>query len=266
MSHREVILRDGTCARLSGAGPALILLHGVGLNQSIWAEQAKVFASTHHVVTFDLLGHGRSSVVPENAALGDWVNQLEKLVEELKLVRFSLVGFSFGGMIAQAYASRHSDRIEKLVLMSTVYDRSEVQRASVSTRLEMAQREGPQAIIAAALSRWFSQEFAAEFPVVIEGYERMLRNNDAVSFLAAYKCFATGDQRPVDMVSRITCPTLVMTGELDGGSTPDMARRLAATIPSARCFLIPHGRHMMPVERPNEVNSVLRRFLNGEYI
>jgi pimeloyl-ACP methyl ester carboxylesterase len=148
--------------------------------------------------------------------------------------------------------------------MSTVYDRNEQERAGVLARLEVAQREGPQAIIAAALSRWFSQEFAAEFPVVIQGYERMLRNNDADSFLAAYRCFATGDKQLVDMVSGISCPTLIMTGELDGGSTPEMARRLAAAIPSARCFLIPQARHMMPVEKPDEVNFVLRRFLEGE--
>lgn len=259
-----MILRDGTCARLSGTGPALILLHGVGLNQSIWVEQVKAFVHSHQVITYDLLGHGRSAPVPENAGLGNWVNQFENLVEELKLERFSLVGFSFGGMIAQAYAAKHIDKIENLALMSTVYDRSEKERAGVLARLEMAQREGPLAIIRAALSRWFSQEFAAEYPVVMQGYERMLRTNDATSFLAAYKCFATGDKQLVDMVSGISCPTLVMTGELDSGSTPDMARRLAAAIPSARCILIPQARHMMPVEKPDEVNFVLRRFLEGE--
>ena len=266
MNHREVILRDGTCARISGAGPALILLHGVGLNQSIWVEQAKYFADSHQVITYDLLGHGRSAAVPDSAALGNWVQQLENLSEELKLERFSLVGFSFGGMIAQAFAAKRADRIEKLVLMSTVYARSDEERAGVLARLEVAQREGPQAIIAAALSRWFSAEFAAEYPVVLRGYERMLRNNDAVSFLAAYKCFAMGDKQLVDTVSRISCPTLVMTGALDGGSTPDMARRLTAAIPSARCFLISQARHMMPVEMPDEVNSALRRFLGGEHV
>jgi pimeloyl-ACP methyl ester carboxylesterase len=265
VSHREIMLHDGTCARLSGAGRSLILLHGVGLNQSIWAEQVKAFAGSHEVITYDLLGHGRSSTVPDDAALEDWANQLESLVEELKLEHFSLVGFSFGGMIAQAYAAKHIDKIENLVLMSTVYDRSEKERAGVLARLDVARREGPQAIIGAALSRWFSQEFAAEYPVIMQGYERMLRTNDATSFLAAYKCFATRDKQLVDLVSGISCPTLVMTGELDGGSTPDMARRLAATIPSARCIIIPLARHMMPVERPDEVNSVLLRFLEGEH-
>jgi (E)-2-((N-methylformamido)methylene)succinate hydrolase len=241
----------------------LILLHGVGLNQSIWSEQVKAFSHSHQVITYDLLGHGRGAPVPYNAGLADWVHQLESLVEELKVERFSLVGFSFGGMIAEAYAATHANRIEKLVLMSTVYNRNDEERAGVLARLDVAQQEGPQAIIDAALSRWFSQEFAAEYPVVLQGYERMLRSNDAVSFLAAYKCFATSDKQLMDMVSMINCPTLVMTGALDGGSTPDMARNLAAAIPSARCFLIPQARHMMPVEMPDEVNSILRHFLKG---
>jgi (E)-2-((N-methylformamido)methylene)succinate hydrolase len=79
------MLRDGTCARISGAGPALLLIHGVGLNKSIWAQQVKAFALSRQVVTYDLLGHGRSVAVPENATLENWVHQLVNLVEELKL-------------------------------------------------------------------------------------------------------------------------------------------------------------------------------------
>ena len=265
MNRREIILSDGTCAQISGAGPALVLLHGVGLNQSIWEAQVKAFAPTHQIITFDLLGHGRSAVIARNATLDDWVLQLETLAQELRLERFSLLGFSFGGMIAQAYAAKHADSIEKLVLMSTVYARNEQERAGVLARLDVAQREGPQAIIGAALSRWFSPEFAAEFPEVMQNYERMLRNNDAVSFLAAYKCFAGDDKQLVGRLSEFNHPTLVMTGALDGGSTPDMARRLAATIASASLSIVPLARHMMPVEMPDEVNSVLRGFLNGEH-
>ena len=261
MNRREINLSDGTCAQISGAGPAFVLLHGVGLNQSIWAEQVKAFAPTHQVITYDLLGHGRSALIARNATLDDWVLQLETLDRELQLERFSLLGFSFGGMIAQAFAAKHADSIEKLVLMSTVFGRNEQERASVLGRLDVAQHEGPQAIIGAALARWFSPEFAAKFPEVMQSYERMLRNNDAVSFLAAYKCFAIDDKQLVDRLSGFNRPTLVMTGALDGGSTPDMARRLAATIASASLSIVPLARHMMPVEMPDEVNFVLRRFL-----
>ena len=265
MNRREIILSDGTCAQISGAGPALVFLHGVGLNQSIWEAQVKAFAPTYQVITFDLLGHGRSALIAQNATLDDWVLQLESLIQELQLERFSLLGFSFGGMIAQAFVAKHAGRIEKLVLMSTVYARNEQERADVLARLDVAQREGPQAIIGATLSRWFSAEFAAKFPEVMQSYERMLRNNDAVSFLAAYKCFAADDKQLVGRLSGFNRPTLVMTGALDRGSTPDMARRLGATIASASLSIVPLARHMMPVELPDEVNSVLRGFLTGEH-
>lgn len=264
MSHREIILHDGTCVRLSGVGPALILLHGVGLNQSIWTEQVKAFAPTHQIITYDLLGHGRSATVSENAVLGEWAHQLEKLVEELKLERFSLVGFSFGGLIAQDFAAKHADRIEKLVLMSTVYDRSEAQKASVLSRLEAVKREGPQATIPTALSRWFSPQFAESHPDVMDRYMMMLRGNDATSFVSAYTCFATADRDLVGVLAKFNRPALIMTGELDTGSTPDMARKLAGMIPGAGYSIIAGGRHMMPVEMPGEVNSLLRRFLEGE--
>jgi pimeloyl-ACP methyl ester carboxylesterase len=179
----------------------------------------------------------------------------------LKLEHFSLVGFSFGGMIAQGFAAKHADRVEKLVLMSTVYDRSEEQRASVLSRIEVVKREGPHATVPTALSRWFSPQFAESHLDIMNRYAVMLRGNDAASFLSAYTCFATADRGLVGVLGKFNRPTLIMMGELDTGSTPDMARKLAGMIPGAECSIIAGGRHMMPVEMPDEVNSVLCRFL-----
>jgi (E)-2-((N-methylformamido)methylene)succinate hydrolase len=251
----------GTAVEISGSGPPVVLLHGVGLNQSIWAEQVKALESDFQVITYDLLGHGRSAAVRANSPLADWVDQLSEVVRGLALEKFTLVGFSFGGLIAQAYAAQHSGLIEKLVLMSTVYDRNEAERAGVLSRLDVAQREGPHAIISAALSRWFSPQFAGAHPEILSQYEAILRGNDAASFLSAYECFARADRDLVGKLAVFDRPTLVMTGELDKGSTPAMARKLAGMIPGAECSIIAGGRHMMSVEMPDEVNSVLRRFL-----
>ncbi len=150
----------GTAVEISGSGPPVVLLHGVGLNQSIWAGQVKALESDFQVITYDLLGHGRSAAARANAPLADWVDQLNSVVRDLALEKFALVGFSFGGLIAQAYAAQHSRLIDRLVLMSTVYDRSEAERASVLSRLDMVRREGPHATIPTALSRWFSPEFS----------------------------------------------------------------------------------------------------------
>ena len=106
------------------------------------------------------LGHGRSAAAFANGVIADWVDQLNGVVRDLALEKFALVGFSFGGLIAQSYAAQHSHMIDRLVLMSTVYDRNEAERASVWSRLDLARRYGPHAIISEALIRWFSPEFA----------------------------------------------------------------------------------------------------------
>lgn len=251
----------GTAVEISGSGPPVVLLHGVGLNQSIWAGQMEALTSDFQFITYDLLGHGRSAAARATAPLADWVDQLGSVVRDLALEKFALAGFSFGGLIAQAYAARNSHMIEKLVLMSTVYDRSEAERASVLSRLEIVKREGPQAAIPTALSRWFSPEFSRAHPEILRQYEDLLRGNRAASFLSAYECFATADAILVEGLAAFDRPTLVMTGELDTGSTPEMARKLAGMIPGAECSIITGGRHMMPVELPDAVNSVLCRFL-----
>ena len=251
----------GTAFEIAGSGPPVVLLHGVGLNQSIWAGQVTALKSEYQVITYDLLGHGHSALASASASLDDWVDQLDSVVSDLELQEFALVGFSFGGLIAQSYAAKHPNRIVKLVLMSTVYDRSEEQKASVLSRLEIVKREGPHATIPTALSRWFSPQFAESHPDVMDRYVGMLGENDATSFLSAYTCFATVDRDLVGVLAKFNRPALIMTGELDTGSTPDMARNLAGMIPGAGCSIIAGGRHMMPVEMPDEVNSVLRRFL-----
>ncbi len=252
---------NGNAFEISGSGPRVILLHGVGLNQSTWAEQVKALASDFQVITYDLLGHGRSAPAFTNGVISDWVDQLNGVVRDLALDRFALVGFSFGGLIAQSYAAQTSRMIDKLVLMSTVYDRSEAERARVWSRLDLARRYGPHAIISEALIRWFSPEFLNAHSEMLNQYEALLRSNDAASFLSAYKCFATADRDLVGGLAAFDRPALVMTGELDTGSTPAMARNLAGMIPGAECSIIAGGRHMMPVEMADEVNSVLRRFL-----
>ena len=87
-----------------------------------------------------------------------------------------------------------------------------------------------------------------------------MRGNDTSSFLSAYECFATADRGLVGGLAAFDRPTLVMTGELDTGSTPAMARKLAGMIPGAACSIIAGGRHMMPVEMPEEVTPCCAAF------
>ena len=108
-----------------------------------------------------------------------------------------------------------------------------------------------------ALDRWFSPEFEATHPGVVEAVRERMENNDADVYANAYEVFATGDAELVDQVHRIVAPTLVITGEHDQRSTPAMARALAAAIPGATAVVIPAARHLLPLERPHELARVV---------
>lgn len=227
----------------------------------MWQAQTYHFARSHSVVSYDLLGHGDSARISQDTTLEDFVLQLERLLTALGLERAAIVGFSFGGLIAQAHALRSSSTIGKLVLISTVHDRSQTERAGIEGRLQQARLEGPQAIYPAALERWFSPAFLAGQPEQAQELHHRMLDNDVESFLRAYEIFAFADRELTGKIGMISCPTLIMTGEKDAGSTPAMAWRMGKSIPNSRVSIIPDGRHMMPVEMAQEVNREMARFL-----
>ncbi|MEM8646750.1 MAG: alpha/beta hydrolase [Pseudomonadota bacterium] len=242
--------------------PAIIFLHGVGLDKTCWAAQEPALAPHARVITYDLLGHGDCRKPDREITLHDYVEQLRQLMDDEGLERAILVGFSFGGLTLQLFATTYPERVEKLVIMGAVYRRTPEQIAAVAGRLETAEREGPEAIISAAITRWYAPEYQAAHPEVIEATKTRLKSNIPHEFLTAYRIFVTSDHLVTGKLEEIAAPTLVIAGELDPGSTPDMAKTMADEIPDARLCIIPGARHMLPVESSEAVNAALIDFLN----
>ena len=259
--NREGRLADNTYCEMLGAGPPVILLHGVGLNRTIWRAQVAALSRHFTVVIYDQLGHGRSPHIAEGTPLDAFVDQLVRVMDQLEIPKAHVVGFSFGGLVAQLFALTHPERVNKLVLMGTVYNRTEQEQAGVAGRLAKARKEGPRSIIPMAIERWFTPAFIAGQPELIGEIERGLWNNDPTSFLTAYALFCTVEDRLAGKLGGIKAKTLAITGELDPGSTPAMVERMVADIPDAVGQIIPGGLHMMGMERADEVNAALLAFL-----
>ena len=252
----------GTCYRLDGVGDPVVLIHGVGLDQQMWVAQAEALTPRFKVLRYDLHGHGQSDPLHGEAGLSNFVTQLEALLNSLEISQCAVIGFSLGALVARGFARAYPQRISRLVLMNGVYQRSQEQREAILSRLETAQQQGPAAIIEAALDRWFSDAYRQSHPQVIQAVCDRLNNNDPQAFLSAYQIFAQADQELEGDLLQIQAPTLVMTGELDVGSTPLMAEQMASDLAQASLKIIPGQRHMMPVEAAQEVNQVLLEFLS----
>jgi pimeloyl-ACP methyl ester carboxylesterase len=254
--------RDGTVGDIAGEGPAVILLHGVGLRRGIWVGQVAALKKHFTVITYDLLGHGESPRIAPGKTLDDFADQLAAVMDELGLATASVVGFSFGGLIVQRFAVKYPERLDKLVLMSSVYNRSDEERAGVSARFNKAKTEGTASIIDAAINRWFSPEYIAARPEVIADIRSGLESNHAPSFLTAYDLFCNSEPQLAGGLKAVKCPALAMAGEFDTGSTPAMVDRMVNDLENGRGVIIPGGRHMMPMEMAEEVNVVLLPFLS----
>ena len=264
MDDRRKWIEGGTHFRIAGAGPPAILIHGVGLDLTMWTDFAEALAPDFTVIRYDMLGHGLSAKPPGRRRLGDFVAQLHRLHDYFGVGPAAVFGFSMGGLIARGYTASHPAMVERLVLANTAFERRPAERAAIQARAELFEREGAAATIDGALARWFSPGFLAAHPEIEAGLRERLANNDPHGYLEAYRMYANADGELSGDLETVACPTLVLTGAADAGSTPAMAEAMAARVQDGRCRVLPGQRHMGLVEEPGPVIAALREFLLSE--
>ena len=255
--------RDGVAINfeVEGRGRHVTLLHGVGSHLQAWDGVVAALRDECTVLRYDLRGHAKSGKPSGPYALDDYVADLAALLDTRRVAQTTLVGFSFGGMIAPAFTVRHPERVRALGIVSTVAGRTPEQRAAVVKRAEELARGGATMTVGAAIERWFTPEFRARHPDIIDRQIERVMGNDPVGYAAAYRVFAESDV--IDELHEIRCPTLVMTGEQDTGSTAAMATAIHERIADSRLVILPRYRHSLLIEATAEVVSELRAFLKG---
>jgi len=255
--------RDGVAINfeVEGRGRHVTLLHGVGSHLQAWDSVVAALRDEFTLLRYDLRGHGKSGKPPGPYALDDYVADLAALLDAQSVDRTTLVGFSFGAMIAPAFTVRHPKRVHALGIVSAVAGRTPEQRAVMVKRADELAQGGATMTVSAAIERWFTPEFRARNPEIIERQIQRVLGNDSVGYAAAYRVFAESDV--IDDLHKISCPTLVMTGEHDSGSTPEMARAIHKRIAGSHLVILPRYRHSLLIEATAEVVSQLRAFLKG---
>ncbi|MFB9375957.1 alpha/beta fold hydrolase [Kineococcus gynurae] len=239
----------------TGARPPVVLLHGVGLDASMWGPvRALLVADGFEVLTPDLPGHGSNPPVAAGTTLADLAAAVAGQVPAGAVV----VGFSLGALVAQHLARFRPDLVGALVSLNSVCRRTPEERAAVLGRLAASEADFA-AGAEASLRRWF--EGTAVPAAVVARTREVLLANDRESFLACYRVFATADAEIGPELPRIDRPALAVTGELDGGSTPEMTHRLAGAIPGCEAVVVPGARHMLPVTDPEPFVSILTTFV-----
>ena len=237
----------------------IVFIHGVGLTKEIWESQINFF-KYNNVLTYDLLGHGKTPLKKSELVFEDFCEQLLNLIEELNFNKIHLVGFSLGALIARHFASEHSDKLCSLIIHGSIYKRNEEQKRIVRNRFEVAKMKRP-ASKKTAIRRWLSENFIKENPDVYKTIYSILEKNDRKDFLKCYEIFVNYIDDD-SMLKKIKINTLITTGENDVGSTPEMSKNLSKMIPGSKFVEIKGGKHLCGIECANDVNITFKEFID----
>ena len=239
----------------------VVFIHGVGLDHQMWDQQVD-YLSEFSILTYDLLGHGKTPFHKDKLNLKDFSNQLLELLDHLKIEKINLVGFSLGSLIALDFSSHFQNKVEKLILIGTTYKRSDQERSLVLDRYNQAKLNKP--ISRQALKRWFSDKYLDENPETYDFFMNILNKvpDDHKNFLKAYELFAN-HYDDFEAIKKIDRKTLVMTGSEDNGSTPAMSKELVKDLVNSTYIEIKNGKHLCSIECVDDVNMNIKEFINN---
>ncbi|HKZ77288.1 MAG TPA: alpha/beta fold hydrolase [Pyrinomonadaceae bacterium] len=244
-----------------GSGPPLVFLHGFPFNRSMWQEQKEALVEHHRIITLDLRGHGETDVGPSPATMEEMALDVGALLDRLDIERATLAGLSMGGYVALAFCRRFPLRVRALVLADTrAQSDTEDGKANRSTQAAQILREGMEAITDSLLPKQLASETLAKRPDIVRRVRAMIIGTRPEGAAAALEGMARRqDQR--SFVSRIIAPVLIIVGSEDTITPIADAELLHREIGGSRLEIIEAAAHLSNLERPEEFNRALAKFL-----
>ena len=254
--------------RVQGEGPPLVLVMGYRLSSAAWPEALiSALALQFSVITLDNRGTGLSDKPVDGYAIANMARDVAGLLDELKISRTCILGYSMGGAIAQEFARQFPDRVLGLVLCATMCGGPRAIYAAPSVVRVMRELEGltPEEIARQIWKVTYSPGYLEQHREMAE--DQMRREIVAPTPLHAadlqFQAFAEFDCSKA--LPDFQAPTLVLTGDLDQLISPQNSKIIASLIPGAKLIIIPGCGHRVMWEATDECVAFIAEFLTNVY-
>jgi 3-oxoadipate enol-lactonase len=247
--------------RIEGSGIPLILVHGLGMDRTMWDLQVPVFSQDYQVITYDLRGHGLSEAPDHLTSIDLFADDLDQLLHFLGLRKAAVIGLSLGGRIAMRFSLKYPRQVQALILADAQSETPPESAERFRNLAQVARREGMAKTAEVFFSIPSLQGLAKRKPARWEKEKKRFLQTSVAGW--ANTCLAIAEMKPMnDQLSAISTPTLALAGEEDEPYLRYLDLYLQE-IPRCRKEVILQASHMCNLENPEAFNQIVLSFLKG---
>ena len=248
--------------------PNIVLLHGFACSMRWWDDMIPALARDHHVITFDLLGHGGSEKPREGYGMEEQARRISQALDRLNVRRATVIGHSMGGAVGTALVELRRQLVASFVILDSGPDKDDghlpftARLGFVPVLGQAIRRVVPDSMIRKGLESAFADGFDVPDRFV-DDFRDMTYTSYDDSRAAAddYREGAGLDERLLD--ERVPVPLLVIFGSQDEIAEPKSAQEYRV-VPGARIVLMDGAGHSPHVEKPDETARLVRNFLDQQ--
>jgi len=244
---------------------AILFIHGFPYDHNMWEKQVEELKSAYHCVTYDIRGLGSSPAGDGQLTMESFVDDVESIIDSLKLERPVLCGLSMGGYIAFRCMERMQDKFSGLIICDSKPEadnnEAKLRRAS---GIKTINTEGVQKFVEDFVPGCFAPGSISNSKIP---YEEVLNRSMKFDPKGVKGCLLAMLSRTdtTSYLSQIKIPTLIICGEDDKLTPPEVMKLTSESITHSEFFIIPEAGHMTPIENPKFVNKVILNFLKKHF-
>jgi pimeloyl-ACP methyl ester carboxylesterase len=239
-----------------GNGEPLVFVHAATGSSRVWEYQRAAFAARRYrVITYDRRGYGRSVADPSGPQPGTGADDLNALMDYLKIDRFHLVGTAAGGFVAWDYALSFPKRLRSLVVANSIGGVQDPEYQGAIQRLRT-----PDFLAMSPDMRELGPAYRVSNPSGADRWRELERTARPTSAQPPPQTFR--NRVTFALLETISVPTLLLTGDADMYAPPPIMRMFAAHVKGAKAVVIPESGHSGYWEQPEFFNRTVLEFID----